>query len=48
MYRGGAKVKFCQTKIETQSCKYGFILLVHLMHFYASKGVIYLKIMLER
>ena len=25
MYGGGAKVKFCQTKMETQSCKYGFI-----------------------
>ena len=24
---GGAKVKFCQTKMETRSCKYGFICL---------------------
>ena len=45
---GGAKVKFCQTKMETRSCKYGFILFVHLWHFYASKGVIYLKITLEK
>ena len=22
---GSAKVKFCQIKMETQSCKYGFI-----------------------
>ena len=48
MYGGGAKVKFCQTKMETQSCKYGFILLVHLLHFYVSRGVIYLEITLER
>ena len=26
--------------METQSCKYGFILLVHLWPFYVSKGVI--------
>ena len=45
---GGAKVKFCQTKMETQSCKYGFLLLVHLWCFYVSKGVIYLKITLGR
>ena len=48
MYEGGAKVKFCQSKMETQSCKYGFILLVHLWHFYAGKNAIYLEIMLER
>ena len=48
IYEGSAKVKFCQTKMETQSCKYGFILLVYLWHFYASKGIIYLEIMLGR
>ena len=48
IYGGGAKVKFCQTKMETWSCEYGFILLVHLWHFYVGKGVIYLEIMLER
>ena len=48
MCEGGAKVKFCQAAMETRSCKYGFILLVHLWHFYASKGVIYLEITLER
>ena len=48
MYEAGAKVKFCQTKMETQSCKYGFILLVYLWHFYATEGVFYLKITLGR
>ena len=48
MCEGSAEVKFCQTKMETGSCKYGFILLVHLWHFYVSKGVIHLEIRLER
>ena len=48
MCEGGAKVKFYQTKMETRSCKYAFILLVHLWHFYVSKGVIYLRITLEK
>ena len=48
MCEGSAKVEFCQTKMETRSCKHGFILSVHLWHFYVSKGVIYLEIMLGR
>ena len=48
MCEGGAKVQFCQTKMETQSCKYGFILLVHLWCFYVNKGVIYHEITLQR
>ena len=47
MCEGSAKVKFCQTKMETRSCKYGFILLVSLWHFYVSEGVICLEITLE-
>ena len=27
---GAVLKKFCQTKMETQSCEYGFIFLVHL------------------
>ena len=37
---GGAKVKFSSAAMETQSCKYGFILLAHLWPFYVSKGVV--------
>ena len=37
---GSAKVKFSSAVMETQSCKYGFILLAHLWPFHASKGVI--------
>ena len=37
---GSAKVKFLSAAMETWSCKYGFILLVHLWPFYVSKGVI--------
>ena len=37
---GSPKVKFLSAAMEIQSCKYDFILLVHLWPFYASKGVI--------
>ena len=45
---GGTKVKFCQPKMETWSCEYGFILLVNFMVFYAVEGDIYLEFMLGR
>ena len=43
MCGGSAKVKVCQTKMETQSCKYGFILLVHFWQFYMHEANFYLE-----
>ena len=48
MCEGGARVKFCQTKMETQSCKYGFILLVHLWQFHVGEGNFYLEMIFRK
>ena len=37
MCEGGAMVEFCQTKMETRSCKYGFICWCIFGYFLAGK-----------
>ena len=45
---GGAKVKLCQTKMETQSCKYGFICWCTFSQFKGVKLNFYCQIIFRR